>query len=238
MNTLKSFLVHWKTSLFGIIAAAASAAANGTSWKQIAVSAALALIGLFASDAPVEKIVGNAQAQKAILLALVLGLTIVPSHAQNPPAPPAPSYSFSLNANAMPLFGSGESQPATDIGATFQFTKNSALREENIIAPGADIGGYFGGIQYQLPASVFKNTTFSNQFFPYVTGSAGIVRSTAPGASTQNHFGALAGGGLNYCPNGSQSFCLNMVEARWARLPGFENSTFLVSSGLQLKWNW
>jgi hypothetical protein len=161
--------------------------------------------------------------------------------ANNPasaPAPPSATNTFAINASALPLFGNGQTTPATDIGAVFQFTKNALLREENIIAPSVNVGGYFGGIQYQLPASLFKNTTFNNQFFPYVTGSVGLVRSTAIGATTANHVGALAGGGLNYCPSGNQTFCLNMVEARWARLPGFQNSTFLVSSGLQIKWNW
>lgn len=50
-TTFELFFVHYKTSLAGIAAAALNSYANGTSPKQIAVSAALALIGLFASDA-------------------------------------------------------------------------------------------------------------------------------------------------------------------------------------------
>lgn len=50
MNTIKSIFIHWKTSLCGIAAAGLNTTANGTSWKQIALSAAFALVGLFAKD--------------------------------------------------------------------------------------------------------------------------------------------------------------------------------------------
>lgn len=72
MKTIENFFVHWKTSLFGILAAAANAAANGTSPKQILVSVTLALIGLFASDAQVTPITSVATKTPMALLALLL----------------------------------------------------------------------------------------------------------------------------------------------------------------------
>lgn len=58
MNLIESFFVHWKTSLFGIAAAGFNQLQNGTNWKTVLVSAAIALLGLFSSD-------GNITATKA-----------------------------------------------------------------------------------------------------------------------------------------------------------------------------
>lgn len=41
---------NWKTTLFGIGAAALNMFANGVNWKQILVSVGLAGLGLFAKD--------------------------------------------------------------------------------------------------------------------------------------------------------------------------------------------
>jgi len=50
MNIFQSFIVHWKTSLFGIAAAAFTQLSQGTNWKTVAMSASLALLGLLAKD--------------------------------------------------------------------------------------------------------------------------------------------------------------------------------------------
>ena len=47
MNT---FLTSWKSSLFGIGAGALNLLANGNNWKQVAFSAAISALGLFAKD--------------------------------------------------------------------------------------------------------------------------------------------------------------------------------------------
>ena len=50
MNTLKSFFVHYKTSLAGIVASAANLYANGHSLQSVLVSIGIALLGLFSAD--------------------------------------------------------------------------------------------------------------------------------------------------------------------------------------------
>lgn len=55
MNTVVGFITHWKTSLLGILAAAANTYAGGTSLKNVLLSAAIALLGLFTSDATPAK---------------------------------------------------------------------------------------------------------------------------------------------------------------------------------------
>lgn len=47
---LTAFFKHYKTTLFGLIASAFNLLANGTGWKQVLMSTALGLLGLFAKD--------------------------------------------------------------------------------------------------------------------------------------------------------------------------------------------
>jgi hypothetical protein len=50
MKIFEQWLVSYKTSLCGIAAAAFNTLSNGTSLKNVLVSAAIALLGLFSSD--------------------------------------------------------------------------------------------------------------------------------------------------------------------------------------------
>jgi hypothetical protein len=54
--------------------------------------------------------------------------------------------------------------------------------------------------------------------------------------AVQQHFAAVAGGGVNYDPTSSGNFSLNLIEVRWGHFPGFNNSTALISSGVKLSW--
>ena len=47
---MNAFLKSYKTTLFGIAAAALNMLANGTSWKQVLMSTALAGVGIVAKD--------------------------------------------------------------------------------------------------------------------------------------------------------------------------------------------
>ena len=55
MKTIEQFFIHWKTSLAGILAAAANSYANGVSGKQVAISLGIAFLGLFSSDSGAPK---------------------------------------------------------------------------------------------------------------------------------------------------------------------------------------
>lgn len=51
MNALVSaFASHYKTTLFGLAASGMNLLANGTGWKQVALSIALGLFGIVAKD--------------------------------------------------------------------------------------------------------------------------------------------------------------------------------------------
>jgi hypothetical protein len=172
---------------------------------------------------------------RILAIALLSGVCF----AQQPaPNPSTESPTFTINASVL---GGGQNLgAATDIGASFAVTKNWYLRSDNIIAPSVNTQGFFGGVQYNLPqlANLLKNTNLNATHFQfYATAALGAAR-TQIGATGNpvNHFAALAGGGVNYDPTGSGKFSLNLGEVRWAKMPGWSNSTVIVSSGLQLGW--
>ncbi len=70
----------------------------------------------------------------------------------------------------------------------------------------------------------------------YVTGSVGVDDVSEANGPTKQHIAVLAGGGLNYDPTGTGKFSVNLVEVRYARLPGVENNTAIVASGLRLSF--
>lgn len=173
-------------------------------------------------------------------LTLVL-LSGVPAMAQVPaPAPaPAPSTTFSLTSQAVALPGGHETVAATIVGATYNVTKNVALRSDNMMVPGSNLQAYFGGVEYTLDASklLAKTSLPVNEFQPYVTASAGVDVVTPSGfAATQQHYAFLAGAGINYDPANTGHFAINLIEVRWAKLPGYANSTVVIASGVKLNF--
>jgi hypothetical protein len=178
---------------------------------------------------------------KSIALALFCLFAAVAVAQTATPAPsPNPSTNqptFTLSAKILSLPAGTVTSAATDIGGTFAVTPNFLLRSDNILAPAVNLDGYFGGIQYALPAGkILTKTNFDPAHFQfYLTASAGQARVTV-GPNLNTHFAALAGGGANYDPTGTGKFSINLFEARWAKIPGLSNSTVVVSSGLNLGW--
>lgn len=152
------------------------------------------------------------------------------------PNPSTTAATFTLNASILSLPANSQTSAATDIGATFAVTDKLSLRSDNILAPAVNLSAYFGGIQYALPtAKILTKTNLDPAHFQfYLTGSAGQARVTVGSDPTRTHFAALVGGGVNYDPAGTGKFSINLLEARWAKLPGLSNSTVVVSSGLKI----
>jgi hypothetical protein len=185
---------------------------------------------------------------RAGLLLLIAAMISLGAQAQTTPTEPAApaGYStFSLTANVMPLSGGGQTTAATDVGEAFAITPNFSVRADQITAPGSNLSAYLGGVKYFLPTSkLLAKTNLNPQTFQfYVTGGAGINRYTPAAAAgstvtpaVQQHFAAVAGGGVNYDPTSSGNFSLNLIEVRWGHFPGFNNSTALISSGVKLSW--
>jgi hypothetical protein len=146
-------------------------------------------------------------------------------------ANPSTSLSnFTIGASIVALPGLNSLFPATDIGAAYKVTSTVWLRTDNLVAPGANLTGNYAGTQWapDFLANLLNKTTLAGLVQPYFTASFGDVRV----ASTQNHISVLAGGGINYGRGGH--FNTNLAEFRWAKLPGFANSTVIISSSI----NW
>lgn len=154
------------------------------------------------------------------------------------PAPQQPvvvqaTQTFSLTANALALTGSKQTVAAAVVGGTFAITPKLSLRQENIIAGGNAMNGYYGGVQYELPALSRKLNSVSvfdaTQLHMYLTASFGVDHVGAA-----QHYSELFGGGINY---GSGKATVNLVELRGMRAPGFAVGVVpLVSSGVKFSF--
>ena len=177
--------------------------------------------------------------KKLALLSIFLALPLL---AQTPPPVQPPvvipaTTTFSLNASVLQIgnIASG-STAAADFGGTLQITDRASFRQENILAPSASWQGYFGGVNYALPNGFLKKTKLSvNQFSPYLTASMGVGINSQNGTTKQN-LGELIGGGINYSPGNNGKFTANLIELRYAHLPGFNSSTVVASVGVKLGW--
>lgn len=169
----------------------------------------------------------------SVMITLGLLLTFaVPAYSQT-----APFAAFSLTAQPIALPGGHQTVAGTVAGMTFTPTANFDLREDNILAPGANFQGFFGGFNYRLPIiSTAVNNISPNlngyRFQFYVTGSAGVDRITLP-AQTKQHYAFLAGGGVNYDLTGTGRWTMGF-ELRYAKFPGNANNTVVVSMGPEL----
>lgn len=176
----------------------------------------------------------------AFLWALAFGSLAFAQSAPAPAPEPAPAgYSnFSLTASAVSLTGQGQTTAATDLGQAFAITNNFSLRADEIMAPSANLNAYLGGFKYFIPTTkaLAKTNLNASSFQFYVTGGAGVNRWTDATGKINQHIAAVAGGGVNWDPTNSGNFSVNVIEVRWARFPGFQNNTVLVSSGLKLSF--
>lgn len=160
-------------------------------------------------------------------------------HAQSstPTTPSTPTglSTFALTATPVALPGNHQTVAGTIAGLTFTPTQNFDLREDNILVPGQNFQGYFGGFNYRLPAiSTAVNNVSPNlngyRFQFYLTASMGVDRITPPNENTAQHYAFLAGGGVNYMLTSGGMWTLG-VEIRYAKFPGLANNTAIVSLG-------
>jgi hypothetical protein len=164
---------------------------------------------------------------KRVLLVLPLLLLLaLPSYGQT-------ATTFSLTASPLMVPGStsgGSTLAATITGINLTITPNFDLRQDNIITTDTKLQGYFGGFNYRIPQlsaglnSISPNLNGYNFQF-YITGSAG-----ADVVNGARHYAFLAGGGLNYKLTSGGAWTLG-AEVRYAKLPGYNNNTMIVSVG-------
>lgn len=158
-------------------------------------------------------------------LALLFWLGVASASAQ--------TQTFSLTTQAVAIPGSETGQQtlaAAVTGIAMTITPNFDLRQDDVITSDGHLQGYFGGFTYRLPVLQRKLNNMSPtlngyNFQFYLTASAGQDR-----VGKDTHYAFLAGGGLNYKMGKSGTWTFG-CEVRWAKLPGYRNSTALVSVG-------
>jgi hypothetical protein len=148
--------------------------------------------------------------------------------------PTSPNGNFSLTAQAVALPGGGQTVAGTIVGFTKSITNTVSLRNDDLLAPGSNFQGYFGGAQWFPNVSKQLAKTKLTGLQPYITGSVGIDRIVPSSGASQQHIAFLAGGGLNYTPASGPT--INLFEVRYARLPGLANNTAVVSSGFTISF--
>lgn len=148
--------------------------------------------------------------------------------------PTSAQGSFSLTAQAVALPGGGQTVAGTVVGFTKSVTSTVSLRNDDLLAPGSNFQGYFGGAEWFPNVTKALAKTKLTGIVPYLTGSVGIDRIVPSAGASQQHIAFLAGGGVNYTPSSGPT--INLFEVRYARLPGLANNTAVVSSGFTISF--
>ena len=155
------------------------------------------------------------------VLGLLALLIAVPAYGQTP-APAQNTMSFNIGASALGLAATQNATPASDIvlslnpGFKSAVMQNFALRSDNLLAPGANLQYYGGGVNFTIPYKFAAGNVFAPLSF-YVDGTVGadrIVPATGPSAS---HVAFMAGGGANW--QTSSGVQINLVEINLLHTP-------------------
>ncbi len=140
------------------------------------------------------------------------------------PTPAQPGLTFTTSTQALAVSLGGQTSAATDISPSLGFLRGDygaiSLAEHNILAPGINLEGYYGGMEY-VPnlASAFAKTLLPpNTLQPYFEVAVGDVLNTSVGKS---HFSAFVGGGIKYDPTGSGKFLVTPIRIDYFNAPGF-----------------
>jgi len=220
---------NWKTTLAGLALAVAHVSVNGVGWKQLLVAALMAILGYLAKDA------GNVAA--ALILALLLCAPGVMAQTPTVPTPTTNTASFNIGAAAFGLGGSSQATPASDVtlslnpGFNNKYFKTLELRSDNLLAPGANLQYYGGGVNWVTPLKFASTSMFAPLSF-YVDGTAGATRIVPATGVANSHIGFMAGGGLRWLT--SSGVQVTLVEINVLHAPGapWGSSAPAVSGGL------
>lgn len=153
------------------------------------------------------------------------------------PSPVTSTVNFQIGAGALGIAATSQATPATDIKLELNpgFVKLPALSllSDNLLAPGANLQYYGGGVSYDLP-KIFPKTSMLAPVDFYVRGSVGVDRIVPASGAGQSHIAFLAGGGLAWEP--SSTVRIQLVEIDDGHFPGapFGANAPVISGGLSL----
>ena len=145
-------------------------------------------------------------------------LMAVPAFAQTP-APATSTMAFSVGAGAFGISATSNATPATDVTLSLNpgiaKLPNFSFRSDNVLAPGAGMQFYGGGVDYRIPY-LAKTGLFSQIYFT-VNGTFGIDRIVPATGPSQANFGFMVGGTVHYVAG---SVDLNLFQAGLLHTPG------------------
>jgi len=164
-----------------------------------------------------------------LCLTLLCGFAL----AQSPPAAPV-SQPWSATTSVLSLPGNHQTIAASDSGIAFTPTPNLDVLDRNLLSTDGALRYFGGGVNYRIAWLNKKLDTISpNVNFlrvqTFVTASAGIAQVTLAGV-TKNHYGFMAGGGVNYMLTQNGSWTLG-GSVEWAKFPGYQNNGLIVKFG-------
>ena len=178
-------------------------------------------------------------AKLLLLCLLASGVALAQTPAPTPlPAPTTSTASFNIGAQAFGLGGSSQATPASDVTlslnpgfSTNKYLKTLELRSDNLLAPGANLQYYGGGVNWVTPLKFASTSAFAPLSF-YVDATAGVGRIVPASGATVSHVGFMAGGGLRWLTGSGVQ--LTLIEVNVLHTPGapWGSSAPAVSGGL------
>jgi len=223
--------------------AMASALQDGFSWSGVGLRKMAVIAGTAAFIAVVHLYRDPPQSKTTGTTTAVLVLCCGFAGAQAPPTPPGLAFTASGDAINFRAGSQGWTLGALareDLSLlTLKDSKGVATGSVDIIgsqllAPGVNLTGYFGGLQYApvLSSLIAKTNLPANAFTLALEAQPGVVKN----AAQASHFGVMAGGVFSYIL--SPAVSLNVLRFGYMDAPGFggRNSTYYLSLGLATTW--
>ena len=157
-----------------------------------------------------------------IALVVLLFVAAVPVMAQNTPSPTQSTVNFSVGAAALGLGGTAQATAATDVKLELNpgFTaklKTLELRSDNLLAPGANLQYYGGGVNFTIPKNFPKTSILAPLSF-YVDATVGVNRIVPATGPSTSHIGFMMGGGLRWLT--SSGVQMTLIEVNVLHTPG------------------
>ena len=161
-----------------------------------------------------------------VFASLVLLFCAIPCYAQTStatatPAPTSSTVTFNIGASALGLGGTSQSTPASDItlhlGLGLAKAPNLYLKSDSLLAPGANLQYYGGGVGDCFPHVFGKNGPLSGLIL-CAEGSVGADRIVPSSGPSQSHVAFMAGGYFEY--QTSSGVNINLVGVEDLHTPG------------------